>query len=262
VRWGRLVGHDHRVVTRHSDVRLGERVVIVTGGSRGTGRDLAHAFARSGHAVVIGYAHSQGAADTAVDEILSDGGAAIAIRADVADELDVERLFLETREQFGGVDLVVEAPGRMSALVRAAARRHLRPGGMVVSFAGRGCTSAPIDVGEIVAWFPVRSGAREVVVLPVSDVDRAKRFYLDLGWRLDDDLPTGDSFRFVKLTPAGSRASVIFGVGLTPAVPGSVDALVLPVHPEGRRNASLVSVSDPDGNTWLLQEIGTRLPGR
>jgi len=262
VRSCRLVGHHHHVVTRHSDAWLGDRVVIVTGGSRGAGRDLACAFARSGFGVVIGYAHSQSAADAAVDEILSFGGAAIAIRADVADELDVERLFLETTEQFGGIDLVVEAPGRMSALVRDAARRHLRPGGAVMSFAGRVLSPAPADVGEIVAWFDARSGAREVVVLPVSDVDRAKRFYLGLGWRLDDDLAATDSFRVVALTPPGSRASVIFGFGLTPALPGSADGLILPIHPEARHDASLASVSDPDGNTWLLQEIGTRLPGR
>lgn len=256
------MGHDPHVVTRHSEARLGDRVVIVTGGSRGTGRDLAHALARFGHAVVIGYAHNQGAADATVEEILSDGGTAIAIRADVADELDVERLFLETREHFGGVDLVVEPPGRMSPLVRCAAGRHLRSGGEVVSFAGRGRTETPFEAGETVAWLTARSGAREVAVLPVSDVDRAKDFYLDLGWRLDDDLSTGESFRVVQLTPPGSRASVVFGVGLTPAAPGSAHGLLVPVHPEGRGDAPPASVSDPDGNTWLLQEIGMRLPGR
>ncbi len=241
----------------------------MTGGSRGTGRDFARALALAGYAAVIGYAHSQGAAEATVDEILAGGGgAAIAIRADVTDELDVERLFLEARAQFGGVELVVEAPGRLSALVQRAAGRHLSAGGAIVSFAGRGETGMPADIVKIVSWLrahaSVESGEApmEVVVLPVSDADRAKRFYLGLRWRLDADLATSERFRVVQLTPPGSRASVIFGVGLTPAVPGSVDGLVLSVYPEGRCDASWASLSDPDGNTWLLQELRTRLPGR
>ena len=69
----------------------------------------------------------------------------------------------------------------------------------------------------------------EVVVLPVSDVDRAKAFYASLGWRLDADLATGEDFRVVQLTPPGSTASVIFGTGLTTAAAGSADSLVLVV---------------------------------
>jgi catechol 2,3-dioxygenase-like lactoylglutathione lyase family enzyme len=142
----------------------------------------------------------------------------------------------------------------------------------------------------------------EVVVLPVTDVDRAKHFYESLGWRLDADLATGEDFRVVQLTPPGSPASVIFGTGVTAAVPGSVESLVLVVgdvqaaraelvgrgvdvsevfhdeggvfhhagtngrvpgpDPEGRSYGSWASFSDPDGNGWLLQEISTRLPGR
>jgi catechol 2,3-dioxygenase-like lactoylglutathione lyase family enzyme len=142
----------------------------------------------------------------------------------------------------------------------------------------------------------------EIVVLPVMDVDRAKRFYESLGWRLDADLATGEDFRVVQLTPPGSQASVIFGTGVTSAVPGSVDSLVLAVEdveaaraelvargvevsevfhdeggvfhhagtkgrvpgpdPERRSYGSWAAFSDPDGNGWMLQEITTRLPGR
>jgi catechol 2,3-dioxygenase-like lactoylglutathione lyase family enzyme len=135
----------------------------------------------------------------------------------------------------------------------------------------------------------------EVVVLPVSDVDRAKRFYEGLGWRLDADF-VGEDWRAVQLTPPGSPCSIHFGKGVTMAVPGSVQGLFLivddieaaraeliakgadvsePFHyggilgprlpgldPERRSYASYASFSDPDGNGWLLQEIKTRLPGR
>ncbi|TQS41908.1 VOC family protein [Cryptosporangium phraense] len=140
----------------------------------------------------------------------------------------------------------------------------------------------------------------EVVVIPVSDVDKAKDFYTGLGWRLDADLATGDAFRVVQVTPPGSPASVIFGAGLTTATPGSVQGLQLVVddiaaaraeiaahgvgisdvfHDEGgvfhhagttgrvtgpapRSYGSFASFADPDGNEWFLQEITTRLPGR
>jgi predicted enzyme related to lactoylglutathione lyase len=142
----------------------------------------------------------------------------------------------------------------------------------------------------------------EVVVLPVSDVDRAKGFYEGLGWRLDADFATGPDFRVVQLTPPGSQASIIFGKGVTAAEPGSIDALQLTVsdieaarerlvvhgadvsevfhdaggvfHHAGNEArvsgsadehadyGSFASFSDPDGNGWMLQEINTRLPGR
>lgn len=135
----------------------------------------------------------------------------------------------------------------------------------------------------------------EVVVLPVADVDRAKRFYGDLGWRLDADFVIGDSFHVVQFTPPGSPCSIHFGTGLTSAAPGSASGMFLIVsdivaaraelidrgakvsevfhrgvgeppksgrHPEGRTYSSYATFSDPDGNTWLLQEVTTRLPGR
>jgi catechol 2,3-dioxygenase-like lactoylglutathione lyase family enzyme len=141
----------------------------------------------------------------------------------------------------------------------------------------------------------------EVVVIPVADVDRAKRFYQGLGWRLDADFSNGDDWRVVQLTPPGSPCSVMFGKGFTSAVPGSVQGTFLAVDdletaraefvgrgvdvsevfhfegdrlslstngrtpgrdPQGRSYLSFASFSDPDGNGWLLQEITGRLPGR
>ncbi len=151
---------------------------------------------------------------------------------------------------------------------------------------------------------PVKAGELrlEVVVLPVSDVDRAKAFYEGLGWRLDADLTVEKGYRVVQLTPPGSVCSIIFGEGLTSAPPGSYEGLQLSVYDidaaraeliargadvsetfhdvtgvfhhaaaEGRVSGpaaehadygSFVAFSDPDGNGWLLQEIKKRLPGR
>jgi catechol 2,3-dioxygenase-like lactoylglutathione lyase family enzyme len=133
----------------------------------------------------------------------------------------------------------------------------------------------------------------EVVILPVSDVDRAKEFYERIGWRLNADRSTGENFRVVQLTPPGSGCSVHFGKGLTSAAPGSAKAfLVVPdieaareqlvaagaevgeffhdgpegrgsgLHPERLSYRSRALFSDPDGNTWQLQEVTNRLPGR
>jgi catechol 2,3-dioxygenase-like lactoylglutathione lyase family enzyme len=142
----------------------------------------------------------------------------------------------------------------------------------------------------------------EVIVIPVSDVDRAQRFYQSLGWRLDAEFANGPGFRVVQLTPTGSACSIIFGTGVTAAEPGSVQGLHLVVSdieqaraglisrgveasevfhdadgvfhhagverrvsgpdPQRRSYCSFVAFSDPDGNGWVLQEITTRLPGR
>ena len=142
----------------------------------------------------------------------------------------------------------------------------------------------------------------EVVVVPVADVDRAKDFYKELGWRLDADFTSSPDFRVVQLTPPGSACSVIFGTGVTDAAPGSLDGPILVVSdiqaardevaghgvqvsevfhdeggvfhhagsagrvpgpaPDGGSYGSFASFSDPDGNRWLLQQITTRLPGR
>jgi 3-oxoacyl-[acyl-carrier protein] reductase len=91
----------------------GTRVAIVTGGSGGVGRAIARKLAMSNYAVVINYMNSRSAADAVVAEILAVNGAAVAVRADIADELDVDRLFSETIAAFGGVDVVVHAAARM-----------------------------------------------------------------------------------------------------------------------------------------------------
>ncbi|HEY7461635.1 MAG TPA: VOC family protein [Gemmatimonadota bacterium] len=141
----------------------------------------------------------------------------------------------------------------------------------------------------------------EVVVLPVSDVGRAAEFYGRLGWRKDADIANGDR-RILQFTPSGSACSIIFGTGLTPSAPGTVQYLHLIVSdieaardelarkgaapsevfhdaaggynrfdpkvrasgpdPRRRTYASFVTFSDPDGNGWVLQEITTRFPGR
>jgi catechol 2,3-dioxygenase-like lactoylglutathione lyase family enzyme len=144
----------------------------------------------------------------------------------------------------------------------------------------------------------------EVIVIPVSDVDHAKEFYGNLGWRLDADRAAGDNFRIVQLTPPGSECSIQFGTGITSAAPGSAQDLYLVVSdieaahaelvthgaevsevfhegapgarfhqdgtdgrvsgpaPEHASYGSFVSFTDPDGNSWLFQEVTTRLPGR
>src|SRR3954467_12218137 len=98
---------------------------------------------------------------------------------------------------------------------------------------------------------PVEAGQMrlEVVVVPVSDVDRAKRFYESLGWRLDADLPVDDGYRVVQLTPPGSGCSIIFGTGVTAAPPGSSEGLQLSVYDIDEARADLaergVEVSEP-----------------
>jgi catechol 2,3-dioxygenase-like lactoylglutathione lyase family enzyme len=142
----------------------------------------------------------------------------------------------------------------------------------------------------------------EILFVPVSDIDRAKHFYEKLGFRLDIDYVANEDFRAIQFTPPGSKASIVFGKGITSAKPGSIDRPVLAVYdidaardnlitrgvdvsevfhyaggpfnnamedprvsghdPQGRSYYSFASFEDPDGNGWLLQEIQTRLPGR
>ena len=148
--------HSVRVDMYADDTTCTGRVAIVTGGSRGIGRAVARKLASRGYAVVIDYARNQGAADLAVEEILAGNGTALAVRADVADKVDVERLFSETIEAFGDIDVIVHAAGQMilgpvadydlkmfDGLVRANVRgtfvvnqqaaRRLRDGGAIVN---------------------------------------------------------------------------------------------------------------------------------
>jgi len=142
----------------------------------------------------------------------------------------------------------------------------------------------------------------EVVVIPVSDVDKARDFYQALGWRLDADHAGAPGYRVVQLTPPGSACSVIFGAGVSSAAPGSAQGLhlvaadidaaradlaargaepsdvfhdatgvfhhagttarVAGLAPGRKSYGSFISFEDPEGNGWLVQEITTRLPGR
>jgi catechol 2,3-dioxygenase-like lactoylglutathione lyase family enzyme len=142
----------------------------------------------------------------------------------------------------------------------------------------------------------------EVVIIPVSDVDRAKAFYEKLGWRMDGDFVINENVRGIQFTPPRSEASIIFGKGVTAAKPGSMAGLVLAVEdveaarreliargaevsdvfhfvdfpfnnsvpnsripgrdPENRTYFTFASFKDADGNEWLLQEVTERLPGR
>ena len=133
-------------------------------------------------------------------------------------------------------------------------------------------------------------------IVSVTDVDRAKGFYAQLGWRLDDDVAPMDGLRFVQFTPPGSAASITFGLGLNTAAPGSTQGTLVvsdivaahdgllklgidmseiwhgppfPVEarqpgpdPERTSYGSFCSFNDPDGNLWIVQEVTTRRPGR
>jgi catechol 2,3-dioxygenase-like lactoylglutathione lyase family enzyme len=166
--------------------------------------------------------------------------------------------------------------------------------------ADHGGSNASEIPGGAIADMPL-----EVLVVPVSDVDRTKQFYSSLGWRLDFDRDN-DEFRMIQFTPPGSACSVVFGRNISTAEPGSVQGLVLAVADLAAARQTLVGrgvpvgelfhcatgiacgfqdgqgaferfggvapdhgsynsfavVSDPDGNSWVLQEVTTRRPGR
>jgi 3-oxoacyl-[acyl-carrier protein] reductase len=115
------------------DTRSDYSVAIVTGGSSGVGREIAQRLAGWGYAVVVVYVRDQSDAEAVVEEILGANGTALAVRADVTDELDVERLFDETTAAFGGVDVVVQTGVSGSSVVNREAARRLRPGGAIVT---------------------------------------------------------------------------------------------------------------------------------
>jgi 3-oxoacyl-[acyl-carrier protein] reductase len=116
-----------------TDQARSKAVAIVTGASRGAGRQIARQLARRDYAIVVVYLRDQREAEAAVDEILGAGATAVAVRADLTDELDVERLFTETDAAFGGVDVVVHTTIRGAALVNRNAASQLRHGGAIVS---------------------------------------------------------------------------------------------------------------------------------
>ena len=107
-------------------------VAIVTGGSRGAGRDIARELGSRSYAVVVVYLRDQGKAEAAIEEIVAANGTALAVRANVTDELDVERLFDETKAAFGGVDVVMHAAMRATSVVNQQAVRQLHHGGAIV----------------------------------------------------------------------------------------------------------------------------------
>jgi 3-oxoacyl-[acyl-carrier protein] reductase len=125
------------------------RVAIVTGGSRGAGLATACRLAATGFAVVVDYLHDQRAAEAVVESILAGRGDAVAVRADVADDLDVTRLFAESISAFGGVDVVVHAAGsRMTAaaiVVSREAARRVRDHGAIVNLSA-GAPPRPLAV--------------------------------------------------------------------------------------------------------------------
>lgn len=121
------------MATRPTDPTCTYAVAIVTGGSCGAGREVARTLASRGYALVVVYLRDQREAEAAVEEILAASGTALAVRADVTDQLDVERLFGETTAAFGGVDVVVHTAMRGSAVVNRQAARQLRHGGAIVS---------------------------------------------------------------------------------------------------------------------------------
>jgi 3-oxoacyl-[acyl-carrier protein] reductase len=178
------------------------RVAVVTGGSRGVGGATVRRLAAVGYAVVVDYLHDQRAAESAVEEILANNGNAVAIRADIADDLDVTRLFAETIAAFGGIDVVVHAAGsritaseitevgldefdalmrtntRATFVVNREAARHLRDGGAIVNlFSSAGgsslrthglyaATKAPADV--LTRALAVELHERDITVNAVS----------------------------------------------------------------------------------------------
>jgi 3-oxoacyl-[acyl-carrier protein] reductase len=107
-------------------------VAIVAGGSHGIGREIARMLASRGYAVVVAYLRDPGQAEAAVDEILAARGTALSVRADLTDELDVERLFDETKAIFGGVDVIVHTATRDGSVVDRRAADHLRRRGAIV----------------------------------------------------------------------------------------------------------------------------------
>jgi NAD(P)-dependent dehydrogenase (short-subunit alcohol dehydrogenase family) len=113
-------------------------VAIVTGGSCETGREVGHELARWGWPIVVVYLEQQRRAEATVAEILAAGGTTVAVRADLADDLDVQRLFAESIAAFGGVDAVVHATGDSASLLYQHALRHVRKGGVIVGVPAAG----------------------------------------------------------------------------------------------------------------------------
>ena len=178
-----------------SDGLPGGRVAIVTGGSRGVGGEVLHRLASLGYAVVVNYAHDQRTADSTVEAVLAENGTAMAVRADVDDELDVERLFTETVEAFGAIDAVVHAVrGRVIAtpvtemaltdfdallrtniratfIINRMAARQVRDGGAIVNLSSSVVTSLRSAYGAYATTAAATDALTRTLALELRDRD-------------------------------------------------------------------------------------------
>jgi 3-oxoacyl-[acyl-carrier protein] reductase len=170
-------------------------VAIVTGGSRGVGRAIVQSLASSGYAVVVDYLHHQHAAESTIEMLLADNAAAVAVRADVTDELDVERLFAETTEAFGGIDVVVHAVRsrvtaapvasvdlaqfdalcrlntRAAFIVNREAARRLRTGGAIINLTSSVVSSPCPSYGALAATTAAIDALTRVLALELHARD-------------------------------------------------------------------------------------------
>ena len=167
---------------RATDPTSGYAVAIVTGGSRGIGREMARKLASRGYAVVVVYVRDQDDAEAAIDEILAANGTALAVRADVTDELDVERLFDEAAAAFGGVDVVVHTTVRGTSVVNAQAALALRRGGAIVNVSTSEAIS-PAVAHELRARDITVNGLAPGLEPPGADHDSADLVELLDRWR-------------------------------------------------------------------------------
>jgi 3-oxoacyl-[acyl-carrier protein] reductase len=171
------------------------RVAIVTGGSRGVGRAAIGRLAAGGYAVVVNYLHDQRAAESTVEAILANNGNAVAVRADIADDLDVKRLFAETIAAFGGIDVVVHAAGsritaspvtevdlaefdalvrintRATFVVNQQAARHLRNGGAIVNLSSSAEGSSLRTYGLYAATKAITNVLTQALALELRERD-------------------------------------------------------------------------------------------
>jgi 3-oxoacyl-[acyl-carrier protein] reductase len=171
------------------------RVAIVTGGSRGVGRATIRRLAACGYAVVVNYLHDQRAAESTVEAVLADNGNAVAVRADIADDLDVERLFAETIAAFGGIDVVVHTADshltttpvtevgldefdalvrmntRATFVVNQQAARHLRNGGAIVNLSSSAEGSSLRTYGLYAATKAITNVLTQALALELRERD-------------------------------------------------------------------------------------------